>query len=232
MDIYIFWVGYEYKLIKELRNLIYKNTNRKVHLINYDNLYDYIPKEELPKCFFKLCIAHQADYIRVNVICKYGGIWLDSDTIYLKDFDIINDGFFVIENNEKLCNGVFASKAKTPLMLEWKQNIDIILKVKEEKLNWNDLGSKILLEIKYFFPEYFDSYKIYNGLENVYPVNWNYCVDEYIKKPYENYNNIIREFQPFIILVNSVYKDWENLTIEQQSNTPLNYFLKQYRIFH
>jgi hypothetical protein len=168
----------------------------------------------------------------VNVICKYGGIWLDSDTIYLKDFDIINDGFFVIENNEKLCNGVFASKAKTPLMLEWKQNIDIILKVKEEKLNWTDLGSKILLEIKYFFPEYFDKYKIYNGLENVYPVNWNYCVDEYIKKPYENYNNIIREFQPFIILVNSVYKDWENLTIEQQSNTPLNYFLKQYRIFH
>lgn len=40
-----------------------------------------------------MCPAHQADFVRVNVICDYGGIWLDSDTLVLEDkteYEILN----------------------------------------------------------------------------------------------------------------------------------------------
>ena len=45
----------------------------------------------------------------------------------------------------------------------------------------------------------------------MYPVNWNKCLEEYIYKPYSNNLNIVKYFQPLIVLVNSVYKEVENL---------------------
>ena len=66
-------------------------------------------------------------------------------------------------------------------------------------------------------------------MDNLYPINWNNGVVEFIKKPYDNYKNIIRKYQPLIILVNSVYKELENMTEEQILNghLPLNYFLNK-----
>ena len=69
-----------------------------VILITHENINDYI--DNIPKYFYELSPAHQADFVRVNVICDYGGIWLDSDTLVLDSldslFDIIEnkDGFF------------------------------------------------------------------------------------------------------------------------------------------
>ena len=120
-NIYMYWINKEYNLILILRNLIYlHSTNGKgynVHLITDKNINDYV--DNIPDYFYKLCPAHQADFIRVNVICDYGGIWLDSDTIVLESldtlFDIIDnsDGFFIKQNNSILFNGVFGSKTNT-----------------------------------------------------------------------------------------------------------------------
>jgi hypothetical protein len=63
----------------------------------------------------------------------------------------------------------------------------------------------------------------------MYPVNWDNCVTEYINKPYENYMTIIREYQPLVVLVNSVYKQLENKGEEEilKGNMPLNYFINK-----
>jgi hypothetical protein len=45
---------------------------------------------------------------------------------------------------------------------------------------------------------------------------------EFLDKPYDNYKNLIREYQPFIVLVNSVYKAYESMS---ELNTPLHYFI-------
>ena len=46
-NVYLYWVGNEYKLIKILRNMIYMHsTNGKgynVNLINHNNIKEYIP---------------------------------------------------------------------------------------------------------------------------------------------------------------------------------------------
>tara|TARA_B110000305_G_C19414566_1_gene627241 strand:+ start:1614 stop:1949 length:336 start_codon:yes stop_codon:yes gene_type:complete len=102
-NIYLYWIGKEYKLISILRNLIYLHSTNgigyKVNLINETNINEYI--KDIPHYFSRLCPAHQADFVRVHVICDYGGIWLDSDTLVVDKLDSLFDliekeeGFFI-----------------------------------------------------------------------------------------------------------------------------------------
>lgn len=236
-NVFLYWTGNEYKLIKILRDIIYlhsnNNKNYTVHLINKENLKNYI--KIIPEYFNDLLPAHQADFVRVNVVCNYGGIWLDSDTLVMDDlcrlFDIFKkkDGFFLLENNQILFNGVFGSKPNTPLMIEWKTKLLDILNNKKQNIDWTEIGNSLLDKIKKNNPEYYNNYKIFNGLDNMYPVNWNNCVEEFITKPYNNYKIIEKEFQPIIVLVNSVYKELEKYNEKEilNSNLPLNYFINK-----
>ena len=236
-NVFLYWVGNDYKLIKILRDIIYLHSNNgknyTVHLMNKDNIKNYITT--IPDYFNDLLPAHQADFARVHVICDYGGIWLDSDTLVMDNlnrlFDIIKnkDGFFMLENNEILFNGVFGSKPNTSLMIEWKTKLLNILNTKKQNINWTEIGNSLLDTIKNNNPEYYNNYKIFNGLDNMYPVNWNKCVDEFITKPYDNYKTLEKEFQPLIVLVNSVYKELEKYSEKEilDGNLPLNYFIKK-----
>jgi mannosyltransferase OCH1-like enzyme len=237
-NIYMYWVGKEYKLIKILKRLIFLHSKNgkgyNVILITHNNVKDYI--KYIPECFYKLCPAHQADFVRVNVVCDYGGIWLDSDTLVLTSldslFDIIDeqDGFFIKENNTVIWNGIFGSKKNTPIMVKWKDIINKVLEKKKEKIYWTDIGNKILQCIYNNKKELYNNYKIFNGLDNLYPVNWNNCVNEYINKPYDNYKNIIRDYQPLIVLVNSVYKKIESNKTKfdiLNNDMPINYFINK-----
>lgn len=235
--LFLYWVGKEYKLISILRNLIYLHSTNgkgyKIHLINSANIKDYI--ENIPSYFNKLQPEHQADFVRVHVICKFGGLWLDSDTLVLDGldslFDIIENknGFFIKENNEILCNNIFGSKPNTELMLLWKNKILEILDSRQENTGWSEIGSIMLQNMYNSNKQLYNNYEIFNGLDNLYPVNRNKCLEEYIKSPYEKYTNIIRNYQPLIVLVNSVYKELEIMTEEQilNGNMPLNYFINK-----
>jgi hypothetical protein len=236
-NVFLYWVGKEYKLISILRNLIYLHSKNgkgyNVVLINDKNINEYV--KYIPEYFKTMCPAHQADFVRVNVICEYGGIWLDSDTLVLNSldslFDLIenNNGFFIRENNKYICNGVFGSKSNTPLMIQWKNNMLNILNKKQGNIGWCDIGSVILKNISNTNKCLYDNYKIFDGLDNLYPVNFPNCVNEFINKPYDNYKNIIREYQPLIILVNSVYKNLKNKSEKQilEGKIPLNYFINK-----
>jgi len=235
-NVFLYWIGKEYKFISILRNLIYLHSTNgvgyNVVLITHENINDYI--NNIPEYFYNLCPAHQADIIRVNVILEYGGIWIDSDTIVLESLDslfdllINNEGFFIKEDNIRICNGVFGSKKGTNLMKEWKEKMDIILN-KKKNLDWNDIGSKILDDIYDSNLNLFKNYKIFNGVDNLYPVSWKKCVRHFIITKYKNYKNIIRKYQPLIILVNDVYKELENKTLNEilNGNMPINYFINK-----
>ena len=235
-NVFIYWNGYDYKLIKLLRNIIYLHANSgngyKVHFVNPTNITNYI--YNIPPYFYNLHPAHQADFVRVNVICDYGGIWLDSDVIVMESldllFDMINkkDGFFIKQNNDEIYNGVFGSKPHTKLMIMWKNKINIILDEKWQHLQWCDIGNT-LLQKEYETSNLFNNYHIFNGLDTMYPINWDKCISEYLYKPYNNYKNIIRKFQPIIILVNSVYKELEYYPEKEILNgkRPINYFINK-----
>lgn len=236
-NVFLYWVGKDFKLIKILRDLIIQhskiNDGYNVHLINHNNINKYI--KDVPDYFYNLKPAHQADFVRINVICEYGGIYLDSDTLILDSlnslFDIIHnkDGFFIIENDEIICNGVFGSKKNTELMKTLKTEMLGILESKKESIGWTEIGGSLLQRLHNTKPHLYDKYEIFNGLQTMYPVNWNLCVDRLLKEPYEKYVDYVKEFQPLLILVNSVYKEMETLTYDEilNGNTPLNYFINK-----
>jgi hypothetical protein len=236
-NIYLYWIGKEYKLIKILRNLIYLHSTNgsgyKVNLITDKNIREYV--KVIPEYFSSLCPAHQADFVRVHVICDYGGIWLDSDTLVIDKLDSLFDlienkeGFFIKENNHILWNGIFGSKKQTPLMIEWKNNLRNVLNKKKNTIAWSEVGCQMLQSMYNKNPSLYNDYKIFEGLDNMYPINWNNCVNEFIQKPYDNYKNIVREYQPLVVLVNSVYKKLEDKTEKEilEGNMPINYFINK-----
>jgi hypothetical protein len=234
-NIYLYWVGNEYKLIRKLRQLIYMHSTNgkgyKVNLINDKNVKNYI--NYLPDNFYKLSPVHQADVARVCILCDKGGIWLDSDTIVVDKlddlFDIINkkDGFFIKEQ-ALLCNGIFGTKPNTNIMKEWKENILKTIN-KTTNITGTELGSYVLKHIRERKSEYFNNYHIFEGTSDLYPIIWNLCVNEFLEKPYDNYKQIEKPFQPLIILVNRVYKELEKYSLENIMNgkRPLNYFIEK-----
>ena len=236
-DVYTYWVGKQFVLIKLLRKLMKLHSNNgkayKFHVINKSNISKYVGS--LPSNFYDLRPAHQADYVRVSVICDKGGIWIDSDTLIMDNLSSLfkllktGDGFFVLENNESLCNGVFGSNANTAFMKEWKSRISSVLESDKSKLDWTQLGSTILADIKKTMPQFIKDYTILNGLDTVYSVNWHVAVQEFIEKPYDNYKNIERPFQPLIVFVHSVYETLEPMTEKQIVNgfLPLSYFIRK-----
>lgn len=236
-NVFLFWIGKEYTLISVLRNLIYLHSTNgigyNVILITHKNLKEYV--KEIPTYFYDLCPAHQADFVRVNVICDYGGIWLDSDTLVVNSLDSLfnildnQDGFLIKENNEILWNGIFGSKKETNFMKEWKINLRTRLDNKNGRIEWTEVGNQLLESLFYLNPVLFQNYKIFQGLDNLYPVNYDKCVVEFIDKPYKNYINIVRDFQPLVVLVNSVYKQLENKSINEILNghMPINYFINK-----
>lgn len=73
-------------------------------ILNYETIKDYV---ELPKRYYdllelgKMSIAHFSDILRVYLLSKYGGTWIDS-TIYLTGKvpeDIMKSKFFVFQKN-------------------------------------------------------------------------------------------------------------------------------------
>ena len=236
-NIYLYWIGKEYKLISILRNLIYLHSTNgigyNVILINDNNINDYI--KNIPDYFTKLCPAYQAEFVRVNVICDYGGIWLDSNALILDSLDSLfniienKNGFFIKQGNNILWNGIFGSKSNTQLMIKWKTETMNILDKKKEKISWCEIENTMLQNLYNVDSSLYDDYNIFNGLDNLYPVNWDDCVNEYINKSYDNYKNIIREYQPLVVLVNTLYKALETMSESEifNGNMPINYFINK-----
>jgi hypothetical protein len=224
--VFLYWVGKDFKLIKTLRDLIYLHADNVI-LINEQNLGDYV--KTLPDCFKDLCPAHQADFVRVSVVCEYGGIWLDADTLVVDTLDSLferiekKDGFLIKFDNDgrsSFYNGVFGSKKQTPLMIKWKSKMLEILEQKRQNIAWAEIGTYLLDDLD---PSFFNNYEVFDGTKNMFPIRWQDCVAEFIDKPYDNYKSIIREYQPLISLVNSVYRSVEDEGV--RSDMPISYFI-------
>jgi len=228
-NVFLYWTGKDNNLILLLRDLIYKYSKKgrgyQVFLFNENNIKKYF---KLPKNFNNLKPAHQADFIRVEAVCQYGGIWLDADTLILDKldslFDILDnhEGFFITEKPNGLCNGVFGSRKNTDLMINWRNLVNEKI---NDNLNWTSLGGSYLTDLKNSNSPLLKNYKIFNGSENMYPVNWNEA-HLFFEGSYEK---ILRNYQPLIILVNSVYKKFNDKSRREilSQKYPLNYFINK-----
>ena len=80
-----------------------KNIGELINQNKYDEIYRYNKKSE--NKFRKL-----ADIVRYEKLLKYGGVYIDADTVCLKPFDdLLDNEFFVAYENEKLKPGLIAN---------------------------------------------------------------------------------------------------------------------------
>lgn len=76
-------------------------------------------------------VQYKADVLRIDVLARYGGIYLDTDMICIKPFDAILKNDFVIgiqshDHNgeiESFCAGVIISSPNHWFLHEWKRRI-------------------------------------------------------------------------------------------------------------
>ena len=99
-----------------------------------DNIYFKDLKEKLSIQYFKdptyingnyvQYYQNRADYVRLNILKKMGGIYLDTDIILLRKLDCFLNNMLVIgyerpDSKEYVCNAVIMSIADHPLINEW-----------------------------------------------------------------------------------------------------------------
>jgi hypothetical protein len=146
-------------------SLCLKIMKNKSYLFNFvlldnHNIYDYLP--DLRRDINNLPIALKTDYIRVALLYKYGGLWLDADTIVMSNLQPIIDllnmntdfiGFgctgMICKNNQgysKPSNGAMAAIKNSKLM---KLSLDKLDKKLDESRDFKDfkyfdLGKLIL----------------------------------------------------------------------------------------
>jgi hypothetical protein len=215
-NLFFYWTGHDYILIKRLRELMFEHSAQGRHytpiFINDRNLAAFVP--DLPRGFFQLSPPFKADFIRVYVIARYGGIWVDADTLVMDHlaslFSVIQerDGFFITEGEDRICNGVFGSRPRTEFMREWFKFAWVKLD-SSRKTRWGEIGNSFLTRRWKTDCSSYADYQIFHGPSTMYPVNWDVAEESFLSGD-EAYESIRRNYQPLIILVNSVYKAVEN----------------------
>ena len=104
------------KIVKINENLIKQSESSgwEVRMLTPKTVLDYVDMEHLPKNFYNLGIQHKADYYRMYLLEKYGGLWMDASII-------VND-FSKIEELYKRSIDVKSQLTVFKKMYEWEQD--------------------------------------------------------------------------------------------------------------
>lgn len=124
----------------------YFPSNYKIIILDYSNIRNYLGYNLFKQISCKdMSLPIQADAIRVAILHKFGGIWLDSDSI------IINSNFTTLFNKSDL--QMFGnSKTKCHLGVIYANNKSIILKTWLNEIINNIKIYKHKLFLKRIFP--------------------------------------------------------------------------------
>ena len=157
--------------------------NFTIHVLNENNIYNFLPHLRKDLDYLLPSIPMKTDYIRYNLLYKYGGIWLDSDTIVIQNlsplikklekYDFIGFGchngniMCKLTNNgyPKPANWVMVSKKNGKLMKKCIDMANILLNKYNKyyfQKNYHILGRKLIWsQIKYLH-KYDKSWKYFH----------------------------------------------------------------------
>ena len=95
-NIWLYWENKPGKNKPDYLNLCYDTIKKhcsktfNIHLLDEKKIFKYLP-DSRKDLHLKLNIPQKTDYYRYRLLYKYGGIWIDSDTIVMKDLGEIID---------------------------------------------------------------------------------------------------------------------------------------------
>ena len=106
-------------------------------------------------------IAHRADCIRVAIVEKHGGWWIDADTVGLRPIEnlkIASSSHLLYSRwkDGRVLNGYFYGQRKSPIMVRWLEYINTKLFFSRGDVSWTAFGEGILTPLV-FDPKYKDN---------------------------------------------------------------------------
>jgi len=161
MYIWLYWENKPGKIIPPYIELCYETIRHhcsedfEVILTTPDTIRDYIPDAGKFEQIRNPNPAIRAAYIRVALLEKYGGIWMDSDIIVLKSFApmkelIESNGFVCFHKNSAgdnhIPNWMLMSMPGSKIITEYKRRMDHAIS-KRKTFAWGFLGAKMITPI-------------------------------------------------------------------------------------
>lgn len=103
----------------------------------------------LPTAWSEMSPVQRADWLRVRVVLRHGGIWVDADTIVLQPLEqlltsLSEERSFLGHGADGVHNNLFAGLAGSAFLAAWASRQEAVLGARDPReLSWNDLGSSI-----------------------------------------------------------------------------------------
>lgn len=121
---------------KCIQTWLQKNPNHNVFILDKENVYYFLNKNDLPPKWEKIkSIQLKSDFVRLALLAKYGGIWMDISTICIRP---INSVFTQSKSIEGFALRRYDNKGELSVFESWfitcKKNSKVITKWKNEFL--------------------------------------------------------------------------------------------------
>ena len=173
-NVFTYWQGKKPDLIMELESRMkYVCEQNGYTLWDLDNkcIRDYI---NIPKEFSNPNhIMNISSFIRIELLIKYGEIWVDKDTLAINEFDNLfdkiesNDGFVVgipILNRIGFNNAIIGSSPNSEFYVKWSEHNHKVLT--QDKKTWGKVPFGVSYLKKCYRESLFYKMSIVNGVEN------------------------------------------------------------------
>ena len=240
--LWIYWENIKGKktppFILLCRESVYKHCKKsfQIILLNEKNIYQYLPElRKKEPALGSLLIAQKVDYYRVLLLHKFGGLYLDSDILVLRDPKEVVDklrkyDFVGFGCNGKKCtygygkpsNWILASRPKGILISKVLHKLERKLSNKKV-FSYHELGKKVFWEaLTELVPQ---SYRYYH-----YPSEYDGSRDRFGRRvnnrrifsnkyiPYKDPNKMI-----FLVMYNNSMGGFKNKSRHYYLNSNLNF---------
>lgn len=165
------------ELVKACLNSIRKNfSDKKVVVITKENMNEYV---DLPGYIMdkwekhKISHAHMSDILRVELLSKYGGLWIDSTVLCTGDLSRYVDEhteLFVFSNEYRgdasscLSNWLIYSKPNNPIIVNTRNLLFKYWKTNNKVINYFIFHILFTISARYM-PEEWDKVKFFTNIE-------------------------------------------------------------------
>lgn len=173
-NVFTYWQGPKPDLITELESrlaYICKKNGYTLYNLNNKCIRDYI---DIPESFSQPnTIMNITSFIRIELLIKYGGIWIDKDVLAINEFDYLfdtiekHDGFvvgFPISNDTAFNNAIIGSIPNSEFYIKWSEHNHKILT--QPKQTWGKVPFGVSYLKKCYKESLFDKIAIINGFKN------------------------------------------------------------------
>ncbi len=154
-NIFVFWEskndmpGYLYACMETWKKSI---PDVRIHIINYSNINKYIDGVYDIDLLKKISLPKQSDAISVAVLEKFGGLFMDVDTLITRD---IFDDLRSFDSQKLVLFGyppdkgvhvavLYSGKEANPLLAEWRKQCQIKMNNLDLDKSWDTFGNSII----------------------------------------------------------------------------------------